>query len=321
MASLFLYRHHRHNFLPGPRELPIIGNLHRIPATNPWRTFKNWHEIYEPIISVKLGTRRMVVLVSHEVTQDLLVKRAAIYSSRPKVLAYQEINLVAEAFPILDRLPKFPAPWKRVPRALHQKQVSFFGYITEIALKQERGYIIGLIQTGNETTAIALEAFVMACVLHRVAVHQTHRELDQVVGRLLAPGGLHHATVKDNEYRGFKIPKDTIMVANHCSLDMDKAIFNRAKEFNPDRRIQNPHRFLAVFEFSQRVYPGQHIGRNSLFTVISQLLWAFNFDYAYHDGKKLEIDPLDMTQGLSSGPSLFKALIQVRGPGIQRVIH
>ncbi|OQE37914.1 hypothetical protein PENCOP_c009G06532 [Penicillium coprophilum] len=467
LAILYFYRHHRPNFPPGPQGLLIIGNLHQIPATNSWRKFKAWHRTYGPIISVKLGTRRMVVLGSHEVAKDLLVKRAAIYSSRPKVLtdrasnglhmgfmpsgprwaahhrihaslvnkrasqgyqpiqdlestqlvyellstedfpsrfhrfassvinslaygkrlergdehevveikqvtekiAGEAVNVIAEAFPILDWLPKCLAPWKRAAEALHQRQVDLFKYIMEFAFRSpswnwtkqveelskgyqmdwiERGYIIGsLYQAGNDTTAIALEVFVMACVLHPDAVHQAHRELDQVVGRSrlpsfddmyflpyvnaflnevlrwrsVAPGGLHHATVKDDQYRGFYIPKGTIVVANHWSLDMDEVLFDRPEDFNPDRWIQNPNLPLSAFGFGQRVCPGQHIARNSLFIAISRLLWAFDFGHVYCDGEKLEINPLEMTQGLSSRPSPFKASIQVRGPEIQQVIE
>ncbi|KJZ71168.1 hypothetical protein HIM_09423 [Hirsutella minnesotensis 3608] len=68
---------------PGPRGLPVIGNIHQISRRYSWKQFQKWHAIYGPVFSLQLGQITLILLGNHEVTKDLLEKRSALYSSRP----------------------------------------------------------------------------------------------------------------------------------------------------------------------------------------------------------------------------------------------
>ncbi|KAK7992717.1 hypothetical protein PG988_001511 [Apiospora saccharicola] len=68
---------------PGPRALPLIGNLHQIPAQKRWFQFQRWAQKYGPIFTVYMGSKPVIVLTSPETVKDLLDKRGHIYSSRP----------------------------------------------------------------------------------------------------------------------------------------------------------------------------------------------------------------------------------------------
>ncbi|CAG7673303.1 unnamed protein product [Allacma fusca] len=46
---------------PGPRSIPIIGNFHW-HAKFPWKHFVNYRKIYGPIVCLKLGKQRLVLL-------------------------------------------------------------------------------------------------------------------------------------------------------------------------------------------------------------------------------------------------------------------
>jgi hypothetical protein len=72
-------------FPPGPPTLPIIGNLHQIPAKKQYLQLQKWAQIYGPVYSLILGTQVMIVLSSDVAVKDLLDKRSAIYSSRPEM--------------------------------------------------------------------------------------------------------------------------------------------------------------------------------------------------------------------------------------------
>ncbi|KAL4746287.1 hypothetical protein BDW72DRAFT_207473 [Aspergillus terricola var. indicus] len=68
---------------PGPKALPIIGSLHKIPRTGIHLQFTKWARIYGPIVSLKIGHGTMVVLSSAKYAVQLLDKRSARYSNRP----------------------------------------------------------------------------------------------------------------------------------------------------------------------------------------------------------------------------------------------
>ncbi|KAJ7930344.1 cytochrome P450 [Mycena leptocephala] len=69
---------------PGPRPLPLIGNILDVPAKQPWRTYYNWsHQYDSDILSLRLPGLNLVILNSANAIQELLVQRSLIYSDRP----------------------------------------------------------------------------------------------------------------------------------------------------------------------------------------------------------------------------------------------
>ncbi|KAK9075312.1 hypothetical protein SSX86_003635 [Deinandra increscens subsp. villosa] len=59
------------NLPPGPRPWPIIGNMHQM-ATNPHIAAANFAKTYGPLISLRLGTRLLVVASSPEAAMEVL---------------------------------------------------------------------------------------------------------------------------------------------------------------------------------------------------------------------------------------------------------
>ncbi|KAF8145740.1 cytochrome P450 [Mycena galopus ATCC 62051] len=67
---------------PGPRQLPLVGNLFAM-ATRPWEACMEWSKKYDSdIIHVNLAGTHVIVLSSFEATEALLEKRSSIYSDR-----------------------------------------------------------------------------------------------------------------------------------------------------------------------------------------------------------------------------------------------
>ncbi|KDQ08290.1 hypothetical protein BOTBODRAFT_139179 [Botryobasidium botryosum FD-172 SS1] len=68
---------------PGPKPLPIIGNIHQFPDENEHLTFEEWGKAYGDIIYVNLLGQPVVILNSAKAAIDLFEKRSDIYSERP----------------------------------------------------------------------------------------------------------------------------------------------------------------------------------------------------------------------------------------------
>ncbi|KAK7446304.1 hypothetical protein VKT23_014510 [Stygiomarasmius scandens] len=80
----------RQQLPPGPRGLPLVGNLFQVPIKKNWLRFDSWKKEYGPIISLNLFGQRMIILNSEKTAVDLLERRAANYSSRPRFIVAGE---------------------------------------------------------------------------------------------------------------------------------------------------------------------------------------------------------------------------------------
>ncbi|EIW61897.1 cytochrome P450 [Trametes versicolor FP-101664 SS1] len=68
---------------PGPKGLPLIGNMLDMPASHEWRTFAQWGERWGDIVSVTFLGQPYIILNSAKHALDMLEKKSSIYSSRP----------------------------------------------------------------------------------------------------------------------------------------------------------------------------------------------------------------------------------------------
>ncbi|KAJ3504195.1 hypothetical protein NMY22_g18005 [Coprinellus aureogranulatus] len=68
---------------PGPKGLPLVGNLYDVPATFPWEHYVQWGKEYNSdLIYLNVAGNSIVVVNSHKAAMDLFEKRSSIYSSR-----------------------------------------------------------------------------------------------------------------------------------------------------------------------------------------------------------------------------------------------
>ncbi|TFK85205.1 cytochrome P450 [Polyporus arcularius HHB13444] len=101
---------------PGPKPLPFLGNLLDIPKEQPWVTYRDWAEQYGDIVGLQLpGDQLLIILHSHQAAIDLLDKRSATYSDRPK-------SVVVDLLGLSWNTPLVPygEEWRRTRRASGQ---------------------------------------------------------------------------------------------------------------------------------------------------------------------------------------------------------
>ncbi|NXU41621.1 CP2J6 protein, partial [Drymodes brunneopygia] len=168
--------------------------------------------------------------------------------------------------------------------------------------------IADLFVAGTETTVTTLLWALLYMVIYPDVQEKVQKELDGVVGcshvicyedRKKLPYtnaviheiqrysnivliGLPRLSVKDTELLGYRIPKNTMILANIDSVLADPGKWETPDQFNPghfldkDGNFVNREAFLP-FGIGHRVCVGELLARMELFIVFSTLLKAFTF--------------------------------------------
>uniref|UniRef100_A0A8C5P9W1 Cytochrome P450 n=1 Tax=Leptobrachium leishanense TaxID=445787 RepID=A0A8C5P9W1_9ANUR len=80
------------NFPPGPRPLPIIGNIHILDKKRPFKTFQELAEKYGSIFSFHMGLTKVVVLCGYDTVKDALVNHAEEFSDRAYIPMFHDVT-------------------------------------------------------------------------------------------------------------------------------------------------------------------------------------------------------------------------------------
>ncbi|XP_073530095.1 cytochrome P450 2B11-like [Phyllobates terribilis] len=81
------------NFPPGPRPLPIIGNILKINMSKPYKTFVELSKTYGTIFSIQIGSLKMVVLCGYDTIKDALINHEEKFMGRPKTNIFSDSTL------------------------------------------------------------------------------------------------------------------------------------------------------------------------------------------------------------------------------------
>ncbi|XP_032728231.1 cytochrome P450 2W1 [Lontra canadensis] len=77
---------------PGPRPLPLIGNLHLMCVSQQDRSLMELSERYGPVFTVHLGRQKTVVLAGYEAVREALVGTGPQLADRPPIAIFQLIQ-------------------------------------------------------------------------------------------------------------------------------------------------------------------------------------------------------------------------------------
>ncbi|EPQ51236.1 cytochrome P450 [Gloeophyllum trabeum ATCC 11539] len=87
LGAYTLLRYHRRSLSlpPGPKGLPLLGMLGRMPQEGAWTVFASWAKKYGDMLHVQVLQQHIIILHSLETTNEMLDKKSNIYSDRPRL--------------------------------------------------------------------------------------------------------------------------------------------------------------------------------------------------------------------------------------------
>ncbi|KAF8634134.1 hypothetical protein AX15_001065 [Amanita polypyramis BW_CC] len=195
--------------------------------------------------------------------------------------------------------------------------------------------------------------FFLAMALHPNEQKRAQEEIDRVVGtdrlpnlvdraslpyveallretlrwRLVFPLGVPHSTVNDDVYKGFYIPKGTIVIPNVWAFTQDESVYPDPESFKPERFFNsdgtlNNDTIEYAFGFGRRICAGRYVAEAVLWLVVVTVLSTFNIYKAKDEnGVEIEIDPNAFIETVLSMPLPFKCSIVPRSPQAEGLIR
>ncbi|KAF2111242.1 cytochrome P450 [Lophiotrema nucula] len=196
---------------------------------------------------------------------------------------------------------------------------------------------------GADTTVSSLMTFFLAVTVFPEVQKKAQEELDRVIGgsrlpvaadkpRLpyieaimkevhrwhpVLPMGLPHSSIEEDVCRGYRVPKDSVLLPNNWFFTHDPAVYLEPMKFNPDRHITTrshpaePDPRNYIFGYGRRICPGRYVADNALFITIAQSLAVFDVKAPEVDGK-VTMPAVKFEPGAISHPFPYQTEIKPR---------
>ncbi|KAJ7088677.1 cytochrome P450 [Mycena epipterygia] len=175
---------------------------------------------------------------------------------------------------------------------------------------------LSILDAGSDSTGAFLLSLVLVLATYPEVQARARAEIDAVVGgtqlpvladfsklpyldalikeilrfRPQFPIGIPHTMTTDATYKGYVVPKGSMVVLNTYGLFHDPEIFEDPEVFNPDRFLNSEHgtrpgmdtdfRDNLIFGGGRRICPGQFIAQLTMQVTTMRMIWAFKFSAA-----------------------------------------
>ncbi|KAJ7200308.1 cytochrome P450 [Mycena pura] len=228
----------------------------------------------------------------------------------------------------------------------------------DIAVQEEGERLIkeaaGTMYTGGtDTTVSALATFVLAMLSNPQAQDKAKAEIDSVIGngrlpdftdeeslpyvsaivkevlrwRSVAPLGVPHSLQEEDEYKGYRIPAQSIVMANIWAIYHDETTYPDPYEFKPERwlldgklnpAMRSPE---STFGFGRRICVGRFFATSSIFITIASILATLEVTKAIDEAGKV-IEPTHRYfSGMVIEPLPFKCSVKPRSKAAEKLIE
>ncbi|ESK83209.1 cytochrome p450 [Moniliophthora roreri MCA 2997] len=208
-------------------------------------------------------------------------------------------------------------------------------------------------EAGTDTVFTGLLSFILAMVCFPEYQVKAQEELDKVIGpgrlpdftdknslpyctaimhevmrwQTIGPVGVIHFIHVEDEYRGYRIPKDSTVIPNAWAILHDEEMYPDPYRFNPDRWIKdgkiNPdvRDTTAGFGFGRRICPGRFLAQSVMFLTIATMLTAFEITKAIDDHGNVIEPTAEYISSLQNRPAPFMRTIKPRSEQLSRLIQ
>ncbi|KAI0276059.1 cytochrome P450 [Russula aff. rugulosa BPL654] len=206
-----------------------------------------------------------------------------------------------------------------------------------------------------DTTSATLAAFFLAMILHPEVFAKAQAEIDRVVGTDRLPDfqdrtslpyveslvkevyrldcssnrvAVPHRSIKDDQYRGYDIPADTMIIPNVWAMTRDEQMYPEAELFNPERFMNqngkeadqtDPRDF--IFGFGRRECPGKVFADANVWLVSACIIAAFQAPISRNEFGETVVPPTQFTSGFVRHPVPFACDIKPRSLLHSGLIH
>ncbi|KAI0820142.1 cytochrome P450 [Trametes gibbosa] len=117
VLAVLTVRRKRRNLPPGPKGLPIVGNMFDVPKEFEWLAYENWAREYQSdIIYLNLAGTPVIVVNSAQAAHDLFEKRSSLYSDRTRMPMLNELVGCDWHFVFMG----YGESWRERRRVFHQ---------------------------------------------------------------------------------------------------------------------------------------------------------------------------------------------------------